>query len=248
MTREGDIISGPLRDANEYRWSLDGTRLTFTDDTEAEPGHHLFVTDANGSAPIQLTEGPESDQAPAWSPDGARLVFQRSPSESPGSMLFTIDAEGGGLTPLTPGAMPSWAPDGSRIAFLVGSGSAPGVWTISPDGTAAQRISTARCTAKPPAWSPDGNYVLCIGPSLTGITLPWFLYRVKSDGSETINLTPQGVDPTVYSWSQGGTRILYDDAGANGSDIYLMDADGSNATNLTTDPQFSLQPFWIFAP
>jgi len=30
------------------------------------------------------------------------------------------------------------------------------------------------------------------------------------DGSESLNLTPRGVDPTVYSWSQDDTRIPKD--------------------------------------
>jgi Tol biopolymer transport system component len=139
--------------------------------------------------------------------------------------------------------MPSWSPDGYRIGFLKGSG----LWTIGADGMTARHISTARCTGQPPVWSWDNSHLLCVGPSL-GLALPLFLYRVKADGSESINLTPQGVDLAVYSWSQDGARILYDDRAANYKDVFLMNADGSAARNLTSDPEGALQPFWTPAP
>lgn len=241
---DGSRIAGPLPDASEYRWSPDGSRLAFTNNTEAEPARHVFVVNADGSGLLQLTEGAESDAAPAWSPDGTKLVFQRNLAGSPESQLYLINVDGTALTPLAAGAMPSWSPDGSRIGFLTGSG----LWTVGADGTTAQQVSTARCTGKPPVWSPTNSHLLCVGPSSSGLALPSFLYRVKADGSESLNLTPQGLDPTVYSWSQNGTRILYDDRAADERDVFLMNADGSAVHNLTSDPEGALQPFWTLAP
>ncbi|MEN2636997.1 hypothetical protein AAER96_11045, partial [Acinetobacter baumannii] len=54
---DGSRIAGPLPDAIEYRWSPDGSRLAFTNNTEAEPARHVFVVDADGSGLLQLTEG-----------------------------------------------------------------------------------------------------------------------------------------------------------------------------------------------
>ena len=245
MQGDGTGISGPLPDGIEYRWSPDGSRLAFTNNTEGDPVRHVFVVGADGSGLLQLTTGAETDESPAWSPDGQKLVFQRSASGSPGTQLYLVSANSGELTPLTAGALPSWSPDGSSIGFLRGSDPERGLWTGRADGTPPRQLSTAACTAKPPVWSPDGNYLLCIAPSSSGIVLPWSVYRVKADASESINLTPQGVGIDRYSWSQVGTKILFDAATAGRSDVYLMDADGTDALDLTTDPQGAWQPFWI---
>jgi TolB protein len=243
MNRDGSGLSGPLPDGIEYRWSTNASRLVFTSNTDTDPVRHVFVVNADGSGLLQLTTGAESDQSPAWSPDGNSVAFQRNVTGSPEPELYVVSAGGGEPTPLTPGALPSWAPDGSRIGFLRGSDTERGVWAVHADGTASQQLSSAVCTASPPAWSANSIYLLCIAPS--GLALPWSVYRVKADASESVNLTPQGVGIDLYSWSQAGTSILFDATVAGRSDVYLMNADGTGTLNLTTDPQGAWQPFWI---
>jgi len=249
MKRDGTGITGPLPDG-EYTWSPDASRLAMVTSTDADPVTHISVMNADGSGLLPLTSGAEPDVSPAWSPDGETLVFQRNVSASPGAEVFLISAAGGSPSPLTAGAMPAWSPDGSRIAFLGQSDPDRGLWTIHPDGTSPQRISTANCTGRPPAWSPDAAYLLCIGPS--PLTLPSYLYRVKADGSETVNLTPAGLGTSVagdglnvISWSPDNSRIVFDQMVGNTSDAYAMNADGTNVLNLTNDPQGAFEPFWV---
>jgi Tol biopolymer transport system component len=245
MKSDGSGITGPLPNGNEYRWSPDASRLVFTDNTETDPVRHVFIVNADGSGLLQITTGAESDQSPAWAPDGNTVAFQRNRGLE-GTQLYLVSAQGGDPMPLTIGAMPSWAPNGSGIGFLRGSAADRGLWTVNSDGTLLQRISTAPCTGSPPAWSPDSQYLLCIAPS--GLALPWSVYRVRADASESLNLTPQGVGINVYSWSRAGNKILFDATAVGRSDVFLMNADGSGTLNLTSDPQGAWQPFWIARP
>jgi dipeptidyl aminopeptidase/acylaminoacyl peptidase len=65
------------------------------------------------------------------------------------------------------------------------------------------------------------------------------IWVANIDASDPVNLsnTPDSVEGQP-SWSWDGTRILYDlqaDSGQGASDVFVMNEDGSGATNLTPD-------------
>jgi dipeptidyl aminopeptidase/acylaminoacyl peptidase len=106
-------------------------RVTYRSDEAGyvKPGYdHIFVVDADGGAPRQLTFGAFNDQAPlSWSTDGRSIVFSalRRPDwerEFRDSELHTVDVATGALGQLTrrygPDERPVVSPDGSRIAFI----------------------------------------------------------------------------------------------------------------------------------
>jgi TolB protein len=97
-------------------WSPDGTRIAFS---RVSAGHaHLFVVNADGTEPRQLTEGASDDVAPTWSPDGRFIVFCSAHGDAQWtqSNLFAMRADGSGLVQLTEGdflsGRPAWAKDG----------------------------------------------------------------------------------------------------------------------------------------
>jgi len=105
-------------------------KLTYrTDDSGyLKPGwDHLFVIDADGGAPRQLTFGPWHDGGPlSWTPDGRSILFsavrkgdwQRTFRDSD---IQSLDLASGTLTALThrngPDQNPAVSPDGRLIAF-----------------------------------------------------------------------------------------------------------------------------------
>jgi len=48
----------------------------------------------------------------------------------------------------------------------------------------------------------------------------------------------------VPDWSPDGTKIAYASFATGGGDVYVMGADGSHQTRLTTDPARDLGPAW----
>ena len=61
------------------------------------PTVEIFVMNANGSNPRQITDNELDDEDPAWSPDGSRIVFQRDLNAVRGKVnydLFTMAADG----------------------------------------------------------------------------------------------------------------------------------------------------------
>jgi dipeptidyl aminopeptidase/acylaminoacyl peptidase len=104
-------------------YRLDGVGFIY------ERRSHLFLIEAAGGKPQQLTDGDWDDGDAQWSPDGSQIAFASDRSEDrwrwPGADIFTLsikDGQAGELRRLTDGTLsagsPSWSPDGKTIAFL----------------------------------------------------------------------------------------------------------------------------------
>jgi len=103
------------------QFSSDGRRIAFCSDRSGGDSSEVWVANADGSAPEQLTHGPGQVQcSPTWSPDGEHIAFDSQASD--GSWhIWTVDREGGSLHPVieAPGDQnhPTWSRDGQWIYF-----------------------------------------------------------------------------------------------------------------------------------
>lgn len=69
----------------EFAWSPEGDRIAFTADRHGDEMYQVYVIDADGGWPRQLTDAPEAQHSLAgWTPDGRSIVVSandREPSE-----------------------------------------------------------------------------------------------------------------------------------------------------------------------
>ena len=198
--------------------SADGSLVAYSYD------RNIYVINSDGTGARAVTTGGETDQSPAFSPDGRRIAFLRGSSGD----IFSVNLDGSGLTNLTndPDGQetdPGWSPDGTRIAYTrtgCTRGTNEGgvcIYVMNADGS-NQTLVTA-----------EDNYPDCPGNA------PGFAHRRHSE------------QPT---WSPDGTRIAYTGywntchSSGGGSEIWVMDADGSGKRELTDDTAVDRQPAW----
>ena len=80
--------------------SPDGTRIVYYNRTG--DNSDLYVMDAVGGQPYQLTSAPEQEQWPDWSPDGMRITYTSAVGMPEGQRtVFVLDLSGGEPLQLT---------------------------------------------------------------------------------------------------------------------------------------------------
>lgn len=135
---------------------------------------------------------------------------------------------------------PAWAPDGAQIAFASNRDSEAGlqIYIMSADGSDPQMVGPVQSGENShPSWSPDGSRIIYQSKrDLNGSTIDDNndIYIINSDGSEPEQLlmfhSAEDVDP---SWSPGGDKIAFISDRTNRDEVYLMDSDGANVTQMT---------------
>jgi TolB protein len=134
-----------------HQWSPDGKRIAYTGRKEARGELAVFVMNADGSEPRQVSNVPADEggaQWPVWSPDGKKLAVQVNNRNEKGSaFIWVIDlATGQGVKLGTHDRKcvdetPSWFPDGKRLAFQSNRTGTMEVWVMNADGTDPRQVT-----------------------------------------------------------------------------------------------------------
>jgi Tol biopolymer transport system component/DNA-binding winged helix-turn-helix (wHTH) protein len=107
LTQTSDLDAQPSPDGSRIAWMSQRTG-----------SHEIWISDANGDRPRQLTHLNSYAGTPRWSPDGKWIAFD---FDRGSAQILVIDAEGRNLHPVTSGdgvnVVPSWSRDGKWIYF-----------------------------------------------------------------------------------------------------------------------------------
>jgi hypothetical protein len=232
-------------------WSPDGRQIAFVRSVSAPNFRYaaeVFVMNADASDQRQLTQlggFVHVLSRPAWSPGGTKLALVGPHLGDYYSQVYVMSADGSGPRPVGRGVDPAWSPDGSKLAFSSG-----GLHLMNPDGSGRTPITTPQNPAPllvdydwAPVWSPDGTRILfnrSVGCDWDDACESITIWTVNADGSnpsKLANIEAYG----RLAWSPDGKKILFS---ANG-DLFTMEADGSNVTNITNTPDESeWMPSW----
>jgi hypothetical protein len=153
-----------------------------------------------------------------------------------GGTILTENVDGTGrkrIVPLTTGTAvaagePAWSADGTKLAYSSKIGGTGGIHVVNADGSGVTRVTSDPADGEP-AWSPDGTKLAFVHVS-TGRRR---LVTSNLDGSGlTVVTSTLERDVDDPEWSPDGTRLAFSDS----TDVYVVNADGSNLVDLTADP------------
>ena len=121
------------------------------------------------------------------------------------------------------------------------------VWVMNRDGSSPQNLGYNLGSLLLPSWSPDGTRILFMTFREAGV--PGHNIGAMSSIGTDYTVLLRGGELNTAAWSPNGQRIVFTRLTSSlgepqGSQIWVMNANGSGETRLTNDILFSEDPAW----
>jgi Tol biopolymer transport system component len=159
-------------------------QIAFT--SRRDGNYEIYVMDANGRNPRNLTRNPELDWWPSWPPSGGWIAFT---SDRDGGTfdVYVMDVKGGNPRNLTNSrtddAKPSWSPSGGHIAFESDRDRNWEIYVMEADGGNPKKLTKDAERDEFADWS---RAVLSVSPAGRQLTMWGWLKGEDRDEALTI--------------------------------------------------------------
>ena len=262
-------VARQLTDFGSYpNWSPDGTLITFQSNglgglsqtgPSALPPSTIWSVPFAGGSPQQITQvgKPEGGHgSPSWSPDGKRIVFATSVGNR--GEIWSISVRGDELKLMNKQGTynPVYSPDGETLYSSGGTAEGAALWrqrvspqTGEPLGDAVLLKDTGATVYKHLRISADGKKIVCtalqLDNDLASISVTTDTGSAK--GGPVVLAPDTNYRKLLPVFSPDGRKLAFVlfRTGAK-ADIGVMDADGHNLAQLTTNPAINnTDPSWF---
>jgi Tol biopolymer transport system component/DNA-binding winged helix-turn-helix (wHTH) protein len=242
---------------SKVTFSPDGKRFAFVRRDLENRETFLFIANADGSGEQQLAARKRPDyfliSGPAWSPDGRTIALgarRFSPGDSSNMYVVTVNVANGGEARLgsqtwTSVGPTAWLKDGSGVVVVAYHHKSPVIanqlWHLSyPKGEVSRVTNNLN--------SYEGISIAAHSDELV---------TARSDRVSRLWVAPNGdpsrarlirsVNGDNYSEVMGlcwtpDHRLVYGSHASGNADIWIMDADGGNQKQLTSDARREVDP------
>lgn len=217
---------------------------------DLERADAVAVLNADGGVARVVSEtGAGSALYPSWSPDedwiaygqGGFFTGSRRPAQ-----VYLVHPDGSERHAVTRGpgnaGFPSFSPDGHHVVYRYRGDNEQGLRIVDIDDESVRELTNGPDNL--PKWSPNGD-LIAFTRSVDG---DFDIYTIKPDGSDLRRLTRAVGHDAHCSWSPDGKHLVFSSARYGFKDesalyydwstqpyteLFVMDADGSNQRALT---------------
>lgn len=227
-------------------WSPDGTKIAFTSNRDGN--NDIFVMNADGANPVNLTHNPGEDSFPAWSPDGTKITF--TSNRDGNNEIYVMNADGSNQVNLTKSPAndfkPTWYTQSglltstSRILFTSDRNGHNQIYAMNPDGSNVVDLSKNTFNDSAPDVLFTGGKVVFASDRDGNQEI----YVMGLDGSNPTNLTQNAAADVQPGWSPDGKWIAFVSNRSGSNQVYVISADGKQIILLSKSGQDMQYPAW----
>ena len=213
----------------------------------------LMLANADGTAERALSvrkhpdSFPDFGAAPAWSADGTIIITPAGSADAGGPymVLVEVSVADGSVKQITPGRWSEvgqtvWLRDGSGLLFSAREhpSSPSQLWHISYPGGEVHRITNDLNDYLGVSLTADSTALVSVQSER-----PSNIWVASNSGAgNATQITFSNLDGRGgISWTPDG-KIVYASLASGNSDLWIMDADGSNQKQLTIDARNNRSP------
>lgn len=223
-----EYLSEPFTDIGGYAWSPSSDQIVWQVQHTTDLRTEIAILDlTTGNTQVVLSDIRRM-QAPALSPDGQQIVVITTDG------LNLINVEGKYLRTLLPTSTISlpilWSPNAAYIAFATSNPVDPEdsyLNILPPDEASLTKLMPERPQSF--TWLPDSS-------GLVALRADGSIVKISVEDRLLIQLSTLSPNITFSSFSPDATQIAYIDAASGFEELYVMNINGTDVRQLTSNP------------
>jgi len=256
------LLKGTVSRRGEYNatTSPDNSKIIFN--TYRYRGWKLGIADFKGNKindVKRLTDRPNYEYNAIYAPDGEHMVYQEFNWDTDDAELFIANKQGKQAKKFTnyksDTRTPCWSKDGKHIVFTSKQGWNYDILIKPINGGEATNLTDAWSASFAPSTSKIENKIAYLSDKGGSVNL----YVMNIDGSDIKNLTSNfksdpfkldrfgksGAWAYKTSWSPNGKQIVFNFMYKGNLELFIVDKDGANLTQITKNKDTDITPFWM---
>ena len=207
--------------------------------TARDGNNEIYVMDWDGSRPLRITNHTASDVDPDISTNGRDIIF--TSNRTGNNDIYIVGSRGGTPVNLTNNSANDgwarWAPDGDHIVFHSNRDGNFELYVMNSDGGDQMRLTNYPGVDQFPEWSPNGQEI--------AFRRDIDIHVLDVASGQTRRLTDAPPLNQMPSWSPNGKQLAFMSLRDGYISVFVMNADGSDQTNLTPKNPGDVDSDWI---